>query len=459
MKKIILFLVLTFSTTMFAQHSLVNFQHLRHLTETIQMSGDSVDIIHVYANYPLYEWVDAKESGPEGIACVDDAGRAAVVYLRHYELTKNQESLARARSLLKFILKMQANDGEFYNFIFADHSINKDGKTSFKSFGWWASRGVWSLSLGYRIFKDVDSSFAVRLRNGVERALPHVANLLIQYGKTREINSYKIPQWLMYESGADATTELLLGLIEYYSITNDMKVAKYIKQLCDGLMLMQDGDAKKFPYGAHRSWQTMWHMWGNSQTQVLASAGKVLHDKKMIASAEQEAQWFYSRLLIEGLFKEMDISVPSKKITYEQIAYGIRPMAVGLLRLYDATGKEEYLTMAGLTASWFFGNNILRSPMYDSTTGRGFDGIRDSVTMNKNSGAESTVEALYTVIEIEQYQKAKQYLNYIKISQGIRGTELFATFKNSKGEEITIVCDSKAQGIKILNSKALKHPK
>ena len=62
------------------QSSLVNFKHLEHLTEKIALNGDTVSIVHIYSNYPGYHWVDAKESGPEGIACVDDAARAAVVY-------------------------------------------------------------------------------------------------------------------------------------------------------------------------------------------------------------------------------------------------------------------------------------------------------------------------------------------------------------------------------------------
>ncbi|MEK9138566.1 MAG: hypothetical protein AAB393_15695, partial [Bacteroidota bacterium] len=163
--------------------SLVNFSHLEHLTERIPFADDTVSIVHVYANYPDYHWVDAKESGPEGVACVDDAGRAAVVYLRHYELTKDVQSLSQAKELLKFVLNMQAGDGEFYNFIHADRSINKDGKTSFKSFGWWASRGVWCMALGYRVLRSVDTSFSIRLQQGVEKSLPHVEKLLAKYGE------------------------------------------------------------------------------------------------------------------------------------------------------------------------------------------------------------------------------------------------------------------------------------
>ena len=78
--------------------SLVNFKHLEYLTEKIELYGDTVSIVHIYSNYPGYKWVDAKESGPEGIACVDDAARAAVVLLRSFELTHDSSKLAEARS-------------------------------------------------------------------------------------------------------------------------------------------------------------------------------------------------------------------------------------------------------------------------------------------------------------------------------------------------------------------------
>jgi hypothetical protein len=445
MKKVNLILLLAIATA-FSQprtNSLVNFAHLQHLTQEIALNGERVSIVHVYANYPSYEWVEAADSGEEGMACVDDVARAAVVYLRSYELQHDTSNLASARSLLRFVMAMQADDGTFYNFVRRDYSVNRDGKTSFKSFGWWAGRGVWAMSLGYRVLKDVDSQFADDLKRCIHRSLPHVGQLLAQYGRTRRIVKFQLPEWLLYESGADATTELMLGLIEFYRATDDEHVKAYIQKLADGLIVMQDGGMKTFPFGAHRSWETIWHSWGNSQSHVLAYAGTVLRDKKMIASAEKEAKGFYTRLLIDGILKEWNFAEPQKKSVYEQIAYGIRPMTLGLLRLYDATRNEVYLKMAGLAASWFFGNNVLHQPMYDTTTGRCFDGINDSTSLNRNSGAESTIEALYTLLEIEQYPLARKYLNYKKVAKMSTKELISATFQDDSGEELILALNLK----------------
>jgi len=405
------------------------------------MGGDNVDIVHVYANFPDYRWFEAADAGTEGVACVDDAARAAVVYLRHYELTREQASLGPAKRLLQFVLKMQADDGEFCNFVYKDHSINTTGRTSKKSFGWWASRGVWSLAAGYRVFMNVDPVFAGTLRRSLDRSLPRVNDLLIRYGISDTVAGYPVPRWLPYESGADVTSELLLGLVDFYSAVPDSNLKSVIEKLANGIMMMQSGSPRNSPFGLHRSWETQWHMWGNPQTQMLAGAGKILKNDAFVASAEREAAGFYARLLVEGFLKEWNLASASPPSKYEQIAYAVRPMAVGLIRLYEATGKKDYLAMAGLAGSWLFGNNVLHKPIYDPATGRCYDGIRDSVTINMNSGAESTIEALYTLVEIERYPYARNFLMYRKILSRNDGRDLSALFRNDRGEELTITID------------------
>ncbi len=450
----ILLLGVTAAATAAGQTSMINFKHLEHLTERIAFLGDSVDIVHVYANYPTYDWVGAAESGMEGIACVDDAARAAVMYLRHYELMKTRSSLMKGKALLSFVLKMETDDGMFYNFIHTDHTINTTGRTSFKSFGWWGARAVWAMSTGFRILSSSDREFAGRLKNGIERTFPHIDSLLLHYNESGEMHGYRVPQWLLYGSGADVTSELLLGLVDYYSVTREKRVKAMISKLADGLMMMQDGHIRTFPYGAHRSWQTMWHMWGNGETQALAAAGRILKNRRMIESAEREVTGFYTRLLIDGFKKEMNLADPSISLEYEQIAYGVRPMCVGLIRLYEATRKIEYLKMAGLAASWLLGNNVLHTAIYDSATGRCYDGIRDSASLNRNSGAESTIEALYALVELDRYPLAMKYLSFRKTKKQLTSRYLLAVFENSRSEQFTLAVDLMQGNFKLLEGRA-----
>ena len=435
-----------------AQTSLVNFSHIEHLTERIVLNDDSVNIIRIYADAPTYNWVDANN---EGITCVDDAARIAVAYLRHFELTNDGSSLKKAKGYLKFILALQADDGQFYNFLYADHSVNRNGKTSFKSFGWWAARGIWSMGTGYRIFVKEDPKFAAMLKNAIEKSFIHIDALLQNYGKNKEINGYVVPQWLMYGSGSDAATELVLGLTEYYKVSGDKTSASYIEKLCNGMMLMQNGDIQTYPYGVHRSWETMWHAWGNGQTQALAEAGKVLKNERMISSARLEADGFYSRLLISGFKREFDVADSSKKREFEQIAYDIRPITVGLIRLFEATNDRKYLTMAELAGSWFFGNNAVKTNMYDPMTGRCFDGIHSAIEVNKNSGAESTIEALNSIIELEQYDRSKDFSKYLRLNSGETSRYLYALFAADE-KRIGLVIDKVLGKLSIIPENELE---
>ncbi|MFQ5486291.1 MAG: hypothetical protein ACE5DO_13290, partial [Desulfobacterales bacterium] len=149
---------------------LFNLSHLSHLYQEIAVGGQEMAVIHIYSEFPDYDWVEAKD---EGMACVDDAARAAVVYLRHFEMVGDTASLRRGRNLLEFCRYMQADDGQFYNIILADRTINREGKTSYKSFGWWAARGLWALGEGYRVFHHRDPSYAATLKKHIQKSFVH----------------------------------------------------------------------------------------------------------------------------------------------------------------------------------------------------------------------------------------------------------------------------------------------
>ena len=116
----------------------INLQHVLNLVDSLEVEGENIAFIYIYADAPDYK---PQEAVGEGIACVDDVARAAVVYLRYYEITGIDSILARAKRLLNFVLYMQADDGEFYNFIDSTYQINKTYRTSRKSFDFWAARG------------------------------------------------------------------------------------------------------------------------------------------------------------------------------------------------------------------------------------------------------------------------------------------------------------------------------
>jgi hypothetical protein len=58
--------------------------------------------------------------------------------------------------------------------------------------------------------------------------------------------------------------------------------------------------------------------------------------------------------------------------------------------------------LAGVAASWFFGNNPASQVMYDVTTGRTYDGVTGDGVVNFNSGAESTIHGLLAMLALDR---------------------------------------------------------
>lgn len=382
--------------------TMLNLAHLDHLLEIVERGGVSYGIVHIYAEAPTYDWVHDDD---EGASALDDVARAAVVYLRHFELTGNAASREKAEALLRFVMYMQTDDGRFYNFVWnRDLDVNTTHENSAAdAFGFWAARGVWALGVCAKTLKQESPAFSEACERRARRSFPHIEAALERYGQTTSRGPRTYPLWLLEQYAADATSELLLGLVALRDAYPDPALNQMVDRLAEGIDVMQFGSLATYPYGAHASWLEVWHGWGNSQTQALAEVGR-------LEGAMHEAENFYPRLLVDGWLHSMPLDDPAGVRAFEQIAYAVRAVAVGLVRLFDVTGDERYGVLAGLAASWFTGNNVAGSVMYDAATGRGYDGI-DGTLVNRNAGAESTIEANFTVMEIERHPLTHRWMH------------------------------------------------
>ncbi len=389
----------------------VNLAHLNFLVEDVDIAGQPMAITHIYSEYPRYEWVDA--SG-EGIAAVDDAARAALVYLDDYESTRDPASLDKARRLLNFLLYMQADDGQFYNFILdRAGTINQTGNTSFKSSGWWAARAARALGAGYRVMRSLDPTYASQLDQAFQRIRDvWVSEVAANYGKYDQVHGVQVPAWLI-DGGSDVTSIVVLALLEYDRATDGQDVATrdLLAKLSEGLETYQGGDDRNYPFGWHPDSATSpftWHAWGSTQVFALARAGQQLERPKWVASARREADAFYARLLAGQMIGEWGV-LPAE---FPQIAYGVDSIVQALVDLHQVTGDDTYGKLAGLAAGWFYGNNAAGFPMYDPVSGRGYDGLLgpSSFRVNQNAGAESTIEALMALQAMNTDPVAKSYL-------------------------------------------------
>lgn len=388
--------------------ALINLDHLRHLTETVTIDRREMAIVHIYAEYPDYEWVDDAD---EGISAVDDVARAAIVYLWEYERTEDETLLEQARRCLDFVRYMQADDGEFYNFVTdRNGTVNQTGGTSFKSLGWWAMRGMWALGEGVRVFNKIDPDYADELAAAYLKTEAALGATLGNYGEMINVHGFDIPAWI---PGGESTVSSvgLLGLSAYYQSRPNEITADIITKIADGIATYRLGTDSEYPFGMHPARANapgFWHNWGAHMPHALTVAGMALNRQDWIDSAAATANSFLLRHLAFEPFRHIGV-VPYR---LEQIAYGTNMLVQAYASLYQATGDEQYARYAGLAASWFFGNNMAGASMYDPSTGRTFDGINGPVSwrVNRNSGAESTIEGLMSMSVLARIEPAVDYL-------------------------------------------------
>ena len=398
---------------------LVKTAHLDYLYTPVTFStGTKAAGVYIYSEAPDYHLVEA--SG-EGFTCVDDVSRAALVYLRSTDFASDTAIQAKAFNLIRFILEMQSPNGYFYNFLFSNASINTFGSTSINNPNWWSWRALQALTEGEPLVKNLDAALYGKMDLAVTKLVAQVKNDLAYLPQTTKVvNGITVPQWLPAGSATDQAALLILGLIPYCVATGDAPAKDYVKKLAVGLVLMQAGDATNYPYGCFLSWENTWHAYGNIQAYALMQASTFLNDPQYTAKAMVEVDNFYPWLLQHGykssfeLTKNGTVFQPFNEKSYEQIAYGISPMVLASIRAYEISGDDKYADLAGHLAAWLLGANELNVKMYDVSTGRCYDAISSGTTVNYNSGAESTIEALLTLEKVEANAAVKTALDKYK---------------------------------------------
>lgn len=401
-------------TTFSACATLVNATHLDALYQKITVADKTeLGLIHIYSEYPDYRWV---KDPIEGVSAIDDVARAVVFYQRQYQLNGSAADLAKVKSLVQFILHQRADNGYFYNFIYPDHSINKTYKTSVAEPNWWTWRALWALTEAYPTLAKTDEALAKQVHETIF-ATTDVIYKDFNFKQTRgEKDGIAVPEWLPNTAG-DQAAVLLMGLSNAYTLGSKPEIEKMMRALAAGIMLMQVQDASSPVNGAFLSWQNMWHGYGNSQAYALLTAGETLGDRDMIKAAFNELDHFQPALIKKGLANWFTVQQQGEKVTvieeqkFAQIAYIIRPMVFANVKAWQISRDTAYLQQAVDLALWLFNKNPAQAQMYYPATGIAFDGIDSTTKVNKNSGAESTIEALLTLQIIESIPEAKRILD------------------------------------------------
>jgi hypothetical protein len=356
----------------------------------------------------------ATDTWGQGAFNADDMTRAAVVYLRHWRQTGDPASRERAYQLLRGVTYLQTSSGpDAGNVVLwmqPDGTLNpsptptEEPDPSDSGPSYWLARTIWALGEGYAAFRGADPAFAGFLGERLELSLAALDRQVLdpRYGSFQTVDGLRLPAWLIVD-GADASSEAVYGLVAYVRAGGSARAHLDLRRLADGVARMPLGDVRHWPYGALLPWarsRSLWHAWGDQMAGALAEAGRTLGRDDWVRVAVGETGRFTPHLLAQGGPENGWLPAPTDRV---QIAYGADATLQNLLRTAAAARRPAFADLAGIAGAWYFGNNPAGVAMYDPATGRTFDGINPDRTVNRNSGAESTIHGLLSMLALDAH--------------------------------------------------------
>ncbi|MGP9539108.1 hypothetical protein ACT3SP_13930 [Brachybacterium sp. AOP43-C2-M15] len=410
------------------EHRLTNLSHLRFLLEEVplpEVDGHSAPgagpglAPWTYADHEAdgsFTRVGGGDLDPEtghwtqGAYNADDISRCAIVFLRAHAAFGDAEDLETARDLLRTLAYLQVDSGELAGNVVlwmqADGTLTRsaipielpDPSDSDESY--WLARTVWAYGEGIGAFDGVDPEFTAFLMRRLHLSLDALERASLgRYGQWESADGVRVPGWLI-SGGADATGEAVLGLAAALQARpDDARVAEALGRYAEGIEAMASGGVGEWPFGAVLPWtgsQSFWHAWGGLAPAALAAASA--ETGRGPDAAIDDVGVFTPQLLTAGGPHNAWSPVPGES----QIAYGVQCRMESLLRTADATGGPGLHELAALAAGWFFGANPAGEAAYDPATGATVDGIEPDGTVNRNSGAESTIHGLLATLVLDE---------------------------------------------------------
>jgi hypothetical protein len=326
-------------------------RQLARLTRPVPAAGPGALAVAVYAD-PSGELVVAKESGFEGVACVDDAARLLDVLCDVWARTRDPAVERWARRVLEFVLWMQDGDGRWLNFVYDwSGTRNESGVTSSTGENFWHARALSGVGNAWQAFGDERALSATRrgLEHAIARSVPADVRALHVLTGLRLIDD---PAFVDLD---------LVGAVRRWA--GEIATCRV-----DG-MLMNNPDEQGEP-----------HLWAHVQEGALAEAGRRWGDDGLVGVARASARALWAPIVRSGFDR------PS--VT----PYDVASAVFSLDRLAAAEPGAEWADLARRARVWFELVDRSGRAIYDREEGRVADGV-DEGRVSENSGAEANIVA------------------------------------------------------------------
>jgi hypothetical protein len=324
-------------------------RQLAHLTRPLPAAGPDALGVTIY-DHPDGA-VIARESGLEGVTCVDDAARLLGVLCDVWERARLPWIERWVRGLLDFVLWMQEPDGTWLNFVTDwDGEKNRHGITSRSGQNFWQARALAGVGRAATALVDerADAAFARGLARAAAEEAPadirslHLSTLL----RSRDADLALVRRWAD-EIGACRRGEMLMN--------------------------------SSYELGEP-------HRWAHIQEAVLASASIALADPGLLDIAVASAETVVLPAVARGFKAE------------STIPYEVSCCIIVCDALAAATGEERWASAAADARGWFDLRDQAGVAVYDRDTGRVADGV-DGGRVSANSGAEANICAAEALLD------------------------------------------------------------
>jgi hypothetical protein len=330
-------------------------RQLARLTRPLPVAGPGALAVAVYAD-ASGELVVAKESGFEGVACVDDAARLLDVLCDVWARTRDPDVERWARGVLEFVLWMQVDDGRWLNFVYDwSGTRNESGVTSSTGENFWHARALSGVSKAWQSFGDERALTATRrgLEHAIARPVPADVRALHVLSGLR----------LIGDPGF-ADVDIIGAVRRWAGEIASCRIAG---------VLMNNPDEQGEP-----------HLWAHVQEGTLADAGRVLGDEEMVEVARVSARTLWVPIVRSG-FDRASVT-----------PYDVASATFSLERLASADPGADWAELAGRARAWFDLVDRSGRAVYDRAAGRVADGV-DEGRVSENSGAEANIVAAETL--------------------------------------------------------------
>ncbi len=329
-------------------------RQLRGLTAEVSGTrGASAVAVYSVRTREGYRPLPAAGAVFEGVACVDDAARAAVLYLNAFAERGLDWAREEAIRLVRFVESMQVENGSFANFVL----------------DWTGTKNV----TGPTSAPDADRFWTRRALSALACAW-----LYLQRASSRE---HFLAGWDGISRDCQFTDQRSLDIITAltaYEASGDPNYLDQAVEWADGLVNRCDGEIIPCVRDGDMT-EDHGRLWGRYQEAALALVGRTLGKSHFVEAAEESARAAYGSVVESGF---------ARKTT---IPYDVSSVALAAECLYHATHRPEWRLMLERSRSWFCGRNCVRTQLFDPAGGAFFDGLDDD-RINRHSGGEANIE-------------------------------------------------------------------